>query len=69
MNCVINYGWVFHADDCKKTHGADGSGHGIDSAGGIPFVLEVEGNGVPAYGKRDKGAQHKKQTYFSRSTT
>lgn len=26
--------------------------------GGIPFVLEVEGNGVPAYRKRDKGAQH-----------
>ena len=24
----------------------------------IPFVLEGEGNGVPAYGKRDKGAQH-----------
>ena len=20
VNCVINYGWVFHADDCKKTH-------------------------------------------------
>ena len=37
---------------------AGGSGHGIDSAGGIPFVLEVEGNGVPAYRKRDKGAQH-----------
>lgn len=18
VNCVINYGWVFHADDCKK---------------------------------------------------
>ena len=25
---------------------------------GYPFVLEVEGNGVPAYRKRDKGAQH-----------
>ena len=33
------------------------AGHGIDSAGGIPFVLEVKGNGVPAYGKRDEGAQ------------
>lgn len=20
VNCVINYGWVFHAEDCKKTH-------------------------------------------------
>ena len=20
VNCVINYGWVFHADECKKTH-------------------------------------------------
>ena len=20
VNCAINYGWVFHADDCKKTH-------------------------------------------------
>lgn len=20
VNCVINYGWVFHADDCKKWH-------------------------------------------------
>ena len=20
VNCIINYGWVFHADDCKKTH-------------------------------------------------
>ena len=20
VNCVINYGWVFHEDDCKKTH-------------------------------------------------
>ena len=19
VNCVINYGWVFHADDCKKS--------------------------------------------------
>lgn len=20
VNCAINYGWVFHAEDCKKTH-------------------------------------------------
>ncbi len=20
VNCVVNYGWVFHADGCKKTH-------------------------------------------------
>lgn len=20
VNCAINYGWVFHAGDCKKTH-------------------------------------------------
>lgn len=20
VNCIINYGWVFHAGDCKKTH-------------------------------------------------
>lgn len=20
VNCVINYGWVFHAENCKKTH-------------------------------------------------
>lgn len=20
VNCVINYGWVFHAEECKKTH-------------------------------------------------
>lgn len=20
VNCVINYGWVFHAEGCKKTH-------------------------------------------------
>ncbi len=20
VNCIINYGWVFHSDECKKTH-------------------------------------------------
>ena len=32
-------------------------GHGIDFIGSIPFVLEIQRNRVPAYGKRGKGTQ------------